>query len=134
MGLKHGRISMLASLGIVVSEKFHPLYGGNIDVPAAFTFQETSLEKFWLAAFVAISIPEILSLGIIQFGAEGGDTELKLDRTPGDYGWDPLGLGGPNRKVEFKKLQDRELNNGRLAMFAVLGMLAQEVVEGKKLF
>merc|ERR1719482_870101 len=31
--LKHGRICMLASLGILVAEQFHPLFGGDIDVP-----------------------------------------------------------------------------------------------------
>merc|ERR1712048_734297 len=32
--LKHGRICMLASVGIFVAEKWHPLFGGDIDVPA----------------------------------------------------------------------------------------------------
>merc|ERR1712151_679285 len=32
--LKHGRVCMLASLGIVVQERFHPLFGGDIDGPA----------------------------------------------------------------------------------------------------
>merc|ERR1719407_478244 len=31
--LKHGRVGMLAALGFVVGENFHPLFGGNIDVP-----------------------------------------------------------------------------------------------------
>merc|ERR1719191_2016698 len=31
--LKHGRVAMLASLGILVAEKFHPLFGGDIDAP-----------------------------------------------------------------------------------------------------
>lgn len=33
-----------------------------------------------------------------------------------------------------RKMESRELNNGRLAMVAVLGMLAQEVVTGGGLF
>jgi len=36
--LKHGRVCMLATLGILVAEKFHPMFGGNIDAPAAFAF------------------------------------------------------------------------------------------------
>merc|ERR1719281_2408562 len=44
--LKHGRICMLASLGILVAEKFHPLFGGNIDVPAYVAFQQTPLQSF----------------------------------------------------------------------------------------
>merc|ERR1719401_148998 len=37
--LKHGRVCMLASLGIIVSEKYHPFFGGNIDGPALQQFQ-----------------------------------------------------------------------------------------------
>merc|ERR1719478_1290949 len=37
--LKHGRVAMLASLGFLVGEQFHPLFGGNIDVPSYIAFQ-----------------------------------------------------------------------------------------------
>merc|ERR1712100_476647 len=57
--LKHGRVAMLASLGIVVGENFHPLFGGDIDVPAYLAFQQTPLETFWPAVVAAIAIPEI---------------------------------------------------------------------------
>ena len=39
--LKHGRVAMLASLGFLVAENFHPLFGGSIDVPSYIAFQET---------------------------------------------------------------------------------------------
>merc|ERR1719310_2296976 len=39
--IKHGRVAMLASLGFLVGERFHPLFGGNIDVPSYIAFQET---------------------------------------------------------------------------------------------
>merc|ERR1719174_515435 len=32
--LKHARLAMLASVGIVVGENYHPLFGGDIDVPS----------------------------------------------------------------------------------------------------
>merc|ERR1719453_543544 len=47
--LKHGRLGMLAALGFVVGENFHPLFGGNIDAPAYLAFQQTPLETFWPA-------------------------------------------------------------------------------------
>merc|ERR1712196_528701 len=59
--LKHGRVCMLAALGFVVGEQFHPLFGGNIDVPSYIAFQETPLEKFWYIVSVAIAIPEVLA-------------------------------------------------------------------------
>merc|ERR1719281_1887992 len=137
--LKHGRICMLASLGILVAEKFHPLFGGDIDVPAYIAFQQTPLETFWYAVAAAISIPELLSIKDYQEPAPGWTYKdrltftMKEDRVPGDLGFDPLGLK-PNDPKEFLELQNKELNNGRLAMISVAGMIAQELATGQKLF
>merc|ERR1712193_466261 len=57
--VKHGRVAMLASLGILIAEQFHPLFGGGINVPSYIAFQETPLQTFWLAVLTAIAIPEI---------------------------------------------------------------------------
>merc|ERR1711988_1226250 len=59
--LKHGRVGMLAALGFLVGENFHPLFGGNIDVPSYVAFQQTPLQAFWPAVVAAISIPEVLT-------------------------------------------------------------------------
>jgi hypothetical protein len=42
--VKHGRVAMLASLGFLVGEQFHPLWGGNIDIPSYIAFQQTPLQ------------------------------------------------------------------------------------------
>ena len=47
--LKHGRLGMLAALGMVVGENYHPLFGGDIDVSAYLAFQQTPLQTFWPA-------------------------------------------------------------------------------------
>merc|ERR1712048_202457 len=132
--LKHGRLCMLASLGILVAEKFHPLFGGNIDTPAAFAFQETPLEQLWYVVLGVLFSTEIASIESFQPIQEGGALwEMRTDRAAGDFGFDPLGLK-PDEEEEFKELQTKELNNGRLAMFATAGMIAQELVTGKTLF
>merc|ERR1719238_1010013 len=64
--LKHGRVGMLASLGILVGENYHPLFGGDIDVPAIYAFQQTPLETFWYAVIAAIAIPEVYSVFTFQ--------------------------------------------------------------------
>merc|ERR1712224_1186878 len=64
--LKHGRVCMLASLGILVAEQFHPLFGGNIDVPSAVAFQQTPLQSFWPAVVAAIAIPEVFSVSTFE--------------------------------------------------------------------
>jgi len=133
--LKHGRVAMLAALGIIVGENFHPLFGGDIDVPAYLAFQQTPLQKFWPAVVTALSIPEVFS--IFQFKEPkltGRSTwEMKLDHAPGDLGFDPLGLK-PKDPAELKEMMTKELNNGRLAMIAVAGMIGQEIATGQKIF
>jgi Chlorophyll A-B binding protein len=41
--------------------------------------------------------------------------------------FDPLGLC-PKSEAAFNELQTKEINNGRLAMIAVAGFVAQELV------
>ena len=36
----HGRVAMLAVLGFLVSESFHPFFGGEIDGPAIYALGE----------------------------------------------------------------------------------------------
>jgi len=133
--LKHGRVAMLASLGFLVGEQFHPLFGGNINVPAAFAFQETPLQAFWPAVVAAIAIPEIYSVFTFKEpGLKGADQwTIREDHEPGNLGFDPLGLK-PTDPKELKEMQTKELNNGRLAMIAAAGMIAQELATGKTLF
>lgn len=131
--LKHGRVGMLASLGFLVGENFHPLFGGNIDVPGYVAFQQTPLQTFWPAVVIAIAIPETFSVFTFDNPAYGGPWTMKKGRVPGDFGFDPLGLK-PQDPKEFKEMQTKEINNGRLAMIAAAGMIAQELVSGTKLF
>merc|ERR1712230_147080 len=133
--LKHGRVGMLAALGFLVGENFHPLFGGNIDVPSYIAFQETPLQTFWPAVVAAIAIPEVFSVFTFEtpFGMNIMDQLWKInpDHESGNLGFDPLGLK-PKDPAELKEMQTKELNNGRLAMLAAAGMIAQELATGKK--
>jgi hypothetical protein len=131
--LKHGRVAMLAALGILVGEQFHPLFGGNIDLPAYITFQYTPLQTFWPAVVAAIAIPEVFSVFTFKPPEADQPWSMKENRLPGDFGFDPLGLK-PTNPAEFKEMQTKELNNGRLAMIAAAGMLAQELATNRKIF
>merc|ERR1719199_1577568 len=139
--LKHGRVGMLAALGFLVGENFHPLFGGDIDVPAYLSFQQTPLQTFWPAVVLAIAIPEIFSVFSFKTpalfarkGEEGGmPWEIRSDFKSGDLGFDPLGLK-PTDPAELKEMQTKELQNGRLGMIAAAGMIAQELASHEKLF
>merc|ERR1719210_2543960 len=75
--LKHGRVTMLASLGFLVGENFHPLFGGDIDAPSYLAFQQTPLQTFWPAVVAAIAIPEMYSV----FEFESPDREFWAMKT-----------------------------------------------------
>merc|ERR1711943_67519 len=82
--LKHGRVGMLASLGFLVGENFHPLFGGNIDVPGYVAFQQTPLQTFWPAVVVAIAIPEVFSTFSFARPNEAA-WQMSKEHVPGDY-------------------------------------------------
>jgi hypothetical protein len=151
--IKHGRVCMLAFLGIYVGEKYHPFLGGNIDLPAAQVkamFLNTPFVDFFMLGFVGILGLEALSVRTQyddpywEFGNWGnndmlGETSFystqlsKQPRLPGELGFDPLGLK-PKDADELKTIQTKEINNGRLAMLAVVGILMQELATQVKTF
>merc|ERR1719198_1558613 len=132
----HGRVSMLAVLGFLTAESFHPLFGGDIDGPAIRHLDQVRVVApifFDILAFT-IALAELYRSLVgwvppnkIQkyFGGE-----LNEDYYPGDIGFDPLGLK-PADPAEFLEMQTKELQNGRLAMLAFMGFLAQELVNEK---
>merc|ERR1739838_1162057 len=58
---------------------------------------------------------------------------LRDDYYPGDIGFDPLGLK-PTDAKEFAEIQTKELQNGRLAMLAAIGMIVQEQITHDTIF
>merc|ERR1719164_330856 len=122
--LKHGRVAMLAALGFPLAEQFHPLFGGNIDVPSFSAFQQTPLQTFWPAVVLAIAVIEVFSI-IPAF--ENPNVEgwaIRSDHVAGDFGFDPLGLK-PTTAAELYDMQTKELNNGRYVSRGLnLGILA----------
>jgi len=130
--LKHCRVAMLAALGFPLAEQFHPLFATD-DAPSFSAFQQTPLQTFWGAVVFVIAIPEIYSVFSFQSPAGNEPWSIRLDHQAGDLGFDPLGLK-PTDPKELAEMQTKELNNGRLAMIAIAGMVVQEGITGGKLF
>ena len=57
-------------------------------------------------------------------------TNSDRSKLQGDLGFDPLGLS-PSDPKDFRDMRTKELQNGRLAMLATAGFIAQELVDGK---
>jgi len=142
--LTHGRVAMLASLGFLVGESFNPLFSGKITGPAINHFQQVP-GIFWSTIVFSIALAEgyRLTCGWTNpVGTGKGASAEELgpglwllndSYSPGDLGFDPMGLR-PTDATEWKARQTKELNNGRLAMLAIAGMVGQELATGQKLF
>jgi len=138
----HGRVSMLAVLGYLVGENFHPFFNGAVIGPAnTHLAQVQEIAPFFFAFLTTAILSAELNratTGWVQpdkaiqsnrdndvdgaFGAL-----LRKDYYPGDVGFDPLGLK-PSDPTEYADMQTKELQHGRLAMLAAMGMIAQEQV------
>ena len=136
--LKHGRVAMLAAFGFLFAESFHPFFPKN-DVPSYIAFQQTPLQNggpgVGAAMGLFIAAIEIFSVFTFRspFGPGGEKWAIRVDYELGDFGFDPLGLK-PTDPAELKEMQTKEINNGRLAMIAIIGMIGQELANGHKLF
>mmetsp|Transcript_6248 Transcript_6248/g.9225 ORF Transcript_6248/g.9225 Transcript_6248/m.9225 type:complete len:202 (-) Transcript_6248:622-1227(-) len=128
--IKHGRVAMLAALGFLVGDNISGWAGSG---PALTQFQQADavLPYFWV---IVLSIIGVIEGRTILTGWESPDeaagkfpADLKSDYIPGDLGFDPLNLK-PKSSEELKIMQTKELNNGRLAMIAIVGMIVQELV------
>jgi len=143
----HGRVSMLATVGYLVAEKFHPLFNGEVSGPAnSHLGQVQGIAPFFFAwLVVSIGTAEIFRSTVgwekpldaltKNQKVEGKTWLSKLNDGyyPGDIGFDPLGLK-PSDASEYEKMQTKELQNGRLAMIGAIGMIVQEQVSGSTLF
>ena len=120
--LKHGRIAMLASIILPTLEQF-------TDGLAINQFQE-------LPDISQLSLVSLMFIGEFSSMLRGWVNPyekpfaLKDDYQPGDLGFNLWNIEDPL----IGNQMDKELNNGRLAMIGVLGMICQELATGKQLF
>jgi len=121
--LKHGRICMLGSLGLIVQEKFHPFFDAWNDGPwvnsVANHFAPTAGKNFWPAFWIMAAGHELATTFVDYDGKEEFD-----------YGFDPLNLR-PEDPEKLQEYQTMELNHGRWAMICAAGIIAQELVTGQ---
>lgn len=116
--LKHGRMAMAATLGWIVQPSFHPLAKDcHIKHPED---PIKTLYELPPAGFLQIFI----TIGFIEF------LSLKIKENPTYAAGDLLGASElvDNTDAGWVDYQQKELNNGRLAMFAIMGFWIQDLL------
>merc|ERR1712084_123849 len=122
--LKHGRVSMLATMGYITPEITGKL-PGYLSPSAGLKFADI---PNGLAA-----ISKVPAAGWAQMVAYGAFCELSQDQSPGtaaaagDFGFKVLTSSDP---AEKEKKLCAEIANGRLAMMAIIGMFFQDGLTG----
>eukprot|EP00599_Poterioochromonas_sp_BG-1_P014345 CAMPEP_0173163066 /NCGR_PEP_ID=MMETSP1105-20130129/19695_1 /TAXON_ID=2985 /ORGANISM="Ochromonas sp., Strain BG-1" /LENGTH=324 /DNA_ID=CAMNT_0014083043 /DNA_START=78 /DNA_END=1052 /DNA_ORIENTATION=+ len=120
--LKHGRIAMLAALGLSVQPAFHlpdAVFDSTLGYGAVTKLYQERPEAIW-QILLALAAVETFSLFKNGQGSAG------------DLGFDPLNLQSKlySDPEKFQKVQLQELKHGRLAMWGSSALLLQEYVTG----
>ncbi len=128
--IRHARLAMLAAIGWPLAELFQSpiatelglpsLLRPNDLAPAVLNGNISDIDpKFFVVALTLGAMIEAHTLQRKEKGIEG--------QFVGDIGFDPVGAY-PSDPVLQRKIQEAEINNGRLAMLAVTGYAIAEFV------
>jgi len=153
--VKHGRLAMLAAAAWPLQELFDPAFanllqvaplltqdGRNPDVLNGGDLQQVS-PLFWSSILGATITLELL------YGERGLKGEIRIENadmiargeagrpvftevSPGDLGFDPLGLYPDDRPGQLRA-KAGEINNGRLSMIALVTFVLAEYFTGKSI-
>ncbi|EJK58980.1 hypothetical protein THAOC_20854 [Thalassiosira oceanica] len=126
--LKHGRISMLAVVGYLVTYA-GVRFPGAEDIPSGFAAIDATPGMVWAQFAATTAMMEAANQD--QFKGPWGTNQNSLGESPAefkgdfrngalDFGWDKL---SPEAKMRKRAI---ELNNGRAAQMGILGLMVHE--------
>eukprot|EP01040_Poterioochromonas_malhamensis_P008429 gene8429-9118_t len=120
--LKHGRIAMLATLGVVIQ---------GLDTKIIPGFPVTETNAFEALKQVYYKNPgALIQIGLAIAALEVLGASIESKELPGDFGWDPANIR-PKKQEVLEDYQNKELNNGRLAMLGIAGIAYQAYLTGQ---
>jgi len=127
--IKHGRASMLATLGFVMQQYW--------TLPGYVHVDDSNLAPTVVGASPMFQI--VIWMGVLEFWMNKGSVTMETmfedpTRVPGDFDFDPLGLSVGKNDEEKEMMQLKEIKNGRLAMLAIGGMIHHNWITGDALF
>jgi light-harvesting complex I chlorophyll a/b binding protein 1 len=126
--VKHGRIAMAATVGMLVQENYRFL--GDLSPAENLSFADV---PNGLAALDAVPL-----LGWVQMAVTIGVHEVLVKQRPGkkagDFGTGYFGVAMDDQSSAQLRALNIEVQNGRLAMLGILGMFASENIHGEALW
>jgi len=127
--IKHGRSSMLATLGFVAQQY--------LTLPGYDHVDDSNLAPTVVGASAMLQI--VCWMGVLEWWTNNGNITMETmfqdeSRVPGNLGFDPMGLGVGKSQEDMEEMQLKEIKNGRLAMLAIGGMIHHNWVTGDALF
>ncbi|CAK0811688.1 unnamed protein product [Prorocentrum cordatum] len=125
--IKHGRVSMLATMGYITPELVGKFPG---EISPSLGVKYADIPN-GLAAISKVPGPGWLQIVAYCLYCESGPFGYNADpnRKPGELGWKPIGLYSTDATVRQRRLA-AEIANGRLAMMAIIGMFFQDGLTG----
>ena len=126
--LKHGRVSMLAVVGYLVTDAGLRFPGAE-DIPSGFAALDNLPGMVWAQMFATWAMMEAANQD--QYKTPWGMNQNSLDESPAefkgdfrngvfDFGWDKF---SPEMKMRKRAI---ELNNGRAAQMGILGLMVHD--------
>mmetsp|Transcript_835 Transcript_835/g.1772 ORF Transcript_835/g.1772 Transcript_835/m.1772 type:complete len:200 (-) Transcript_835:290-889(-) len=127
--IKHGRSSMLATVGFVMQQYW--------TIPGYDHVDDSNMAPGIVGASAMLQI--VFWMGVLEFWTNKGNVTMETmfsdpDREPGNLGFDPMGLAVGKTEDEMNDMKLKELKNGRLAMLAIGGMIHHNWITGDALF
>ena len=129
--LKHGRVAMLAWFGWLAADGAFGItlrFPGEIyqNIPNSYQAHDILVEQGSMAfLLIAVGFIEVVTGAALVQVSKG-----ELDREAGDFGLDPMNFLKDKSPEDVKRMQTRELLNGRLGMLA-FGAVATQTALGE---
>mmetsp|Transcript_25573 Transcript_25573/g.75070 ORF Transcript_25573/g.75070 Transcript_25573/m.75070 type:complete len:287 (+) Transcript_25573:3-863(+) len=131
--LRHGRLAMLAALGWPVQELVNPAISRALREPMLLVETGGRSPSVLNGGLEQGPVPYALAFFALLIGAvDAYSIKLKEEKgdsyVPGDFGFDPLNIMGGASLDARRDMQEKEINNGRLAMVAVTAYVIEEAI------